>query len=255
MTFEYRCSVCGPGSTWYSRKKTAQDHAHKHKATHPLGRATPIETRPKGDEPSSDKAPEDPQDLLHELVSTVGRLATALSAPPELADLGRRLAAALHAPERGDPECFFALEYLPPKRELKRRLLDIFTYGVVPHVVWTHVHRHGTVRWSDRPGHLRTFGVHGWTTRPTEEIASEALERMQTRLEKMWLALVREDEKGATVLRPAMQQFAASRTIFMDAGAFGLERDAVLCREAAARVQSDLRDSLEEYARHLGRRE
>jgi hypothetical protein len=245
---KFICSVCG----WRGQRKVCvQDHCVTKKAvpTHPLGRDTPVLIDPDDD---VEDAPADATDLLRDLVTLIGRMALKAQAPPEFAALGRRLSAALEpANDDVDPVCTFALEPMPPKQELKRRLLDVFTYGVVPHVVWTHVHKHGTVRKCGREGHLRTFGVHGWATRPTSEIAHEALERMQTRLEKMWLALCRDDPKGACVLRPAMLKFAAKKTLYMDGDAFDMGSDAIASKDAVDKTTKDLTESLEEYARLL----
>lgn len=245
---KYICSVCG----WRGqRKECVLSHCVTKGArpTHPLGRETPVLTDDKDDEP-----PADATELLRDLVTLIGKLAQKAQAPPEFAALGRRLTAALEpASDDADPACLFALEPMPPKQELKRRLLDVFTCGVVPHIVWTHVHKHRTVRKSDRAGHLQTFGIHGWATRPTSEVAHEALERMQTRLEKMWLALNRDDPKGACVLRPAMLKFAKKKTIYMDGDreAFDLGSDVIASKDAVDATMKELSESLEEYARLL----
>lgn len=247
---KYICSVCGHRGL---RKECVLSHCVTKKAgpTHPLGRDTPVLI---DSDDNVDDPPADATDLLRDLVTLIGRLAQKSQAPPEFAALGKRLTAALDpAHDDVDPVCAFALEPIPPKQELKRRLLDVFTCGVVPHIVWTHVHKHGTVRNCERARHLRTFGVHGWSTRPTSEIAHEALERMQTRLEKMWRALRREDPKGACVLRPAMLKFAAKKTIYMDGDseAFDMDSDVIASKEARDKTIKELAESLEEYARLL----
>lgn len=248
-TKKYICSVCG----WRGqRKECVLSHCVTKgaKPTHPLGRNTPVLMDP--DDKVEDDDPADATDLLRDLVTLIGRLALKAQAPPEFAALGRRLTAALDpVRDDADPVCTFALEPIPPKQELKRRLLDVFTSGVVPHIVWTHVHKHGTVRKCEREGHLRTYGVHGWTTRPTLDVAHDALERMQTRLEKMWLALNRDDTKGACVLRPAMLKFASKKTIYMDGDAFDMGSDAIASKEAVDKTINELSESLEEYTRLL----
>jgi hypothetical protein len=250
---KYICSVCG----WRGqRKECVLSHCVTKgaKPTHPLGRATPVLIDSDDKVEEADEPPADATELLRDLVTLIGRLAQKAQAPPEFAALGRRLTAALEpASDDADPVCFFALEPMPPKQELKRRLLDVFTCGVVPHIVWTHVHKHGTIRKCERARHLRTFGVHGWTTRPTSEVAHEALERMQTRLEKMWLSLRRDDPKAACVLRPAMLKFAARKTIYMDGDseAFDLGSDVIASKDAVDKTMKDLSESLEEYARLL----
>jgi hypothetical protein len=249
MKNEYVCSVCGLRK---DRRECILSHCvtKKHAPSHPLGRETPVLVQPK--ESDADvESPTDATELLHELVSVIGRLSQRARAPPEFAALGRRLVASLDQKDDAEPRCTFALEPMPPKQELKRRLLDVFTCGVVPHIVWTHVHKHGTVRKCERAQHLRTFGVHGWTTRPTSDIAREALERMQTRLEKMWLALKREDPKGASVLMPAMLRFAEKKTVYMDGDAFDMGSDVVASNDAADKLIEELSMSLEEYARLL----
>lgn len=244
--YRYVCSVCGES---FTRKKTAQDHAAKKLDTHPLGKNTDIIKVLKS-VPETTKAAstEDATELMRDFVTMVSRLATTLDAEAELCALGRRLIAALEQGTECDPACEFALEPMPPKDQLKRRLLDVFKNGVVPHLVWTHVHKHGTVRASNRGGHLQVFGVHGWTTMHSIEVARQSLARMQTRLEKMWIALERDDPKAVAVLRPAMTQFAAKKTIFMDGDAFGIDCDVVESRDACDKVLEDLAASLLEYA-------
>lgn len=242
--YTYFCSVCDHS---FTRKKSAQDHAVKHASTHPLGKDTPVIKRLKSEMPIK-AAADDATSLMRDFVTVVSRLSTVLDADPELCALGRRLVAALEPRGEGhDPACEFALEPIPPKEQLKRRLLDVFKNGVVPHLVWTHVHKHGTVRSSERDGCLQVFGVHGWTTMPSAEVARQSIERMQTRLQKMWMALERDDPKVAGVLRPAMRQFAAKKTIFMDGDAFGMEADVSESKDSASQVLQDLEKSLIEY--------
>ena len=217
----------------------------KKEATHPLGRKTEVIKRLKQAEPE-EHTPDAPG-LLCDFVETVSKLVSALDAGPELSALTKRLTAAIR-PRSDEPDSEFALELLPPSRELKRRLLDVFKHGTVPHLVWTHVHRHGTVRASDRPGHLRVHGVHGWTTLPKDEVARQAMDRMQTRLQKMWRALEKQDPRAAVVLRPAMQQFAAKRTIYMDGDAFGMGADVSPSKAVEEQLVEELATSLEEYA-------
>ena len=244
--YTYFCSVCDHS---FTRKKSAQDHAVKHASTHPLGKDTPVIKRLKS-ETAPKAVAEDATTLMRDFVTTVAKLTKALDADPELCALGRRLVAALEPPSEGyDPACEFALEPIPPKDQLKRRLLDVFKNGVVPHLTWTHVHKHATVRASDRDGYLQVFGPHGWTTMPSAEVARQSIERMQTRLQKMWIALERDDPKVVGVLRPAMRQFAAKKTIFMDADAFGMEADVTESKDSASQVLQDLEKSLIEYAR------
>lgn len=253
MKNEYVCSVCGLRK---ERRECILSHCvtKKMAPTHPLGRDTPVLVEPKEQDAGAEDAPVDATDLLRELVTSIDRLCKKMHAPPEFVALGRRLVAALDPPSPDlDPQCAFALEPIPPKQELKRRLLDIFSYGVVPHIVWTHVHKHGTVRNSERKGHLQTYGVHGWATRPTSDVAREALERMQTRLEKMWRVLRREDPKGAALLGPAMRKFAAKKTIYMDGDteAFDMESDVVASKDSVDKTINELSYSLEEHARLL----
>lgn len=252
MRKEYECSVCGHRR---DRRQCIIDHckAKNRARDHPLGKDTPVlevTSEESVAQNSRDEAP-DAVELLRGFVTAVSKLAVTLDAGSELSAMSRRLEGALDTVAQGatDPECWFALEPVPPRRELKARLLDIFKRGVVPHLVWTHVHRHGTVRNSERDGHLQTYGVHGWSTKPTSEVAAEAMERMPIRLQKMWMALVREDPSAATVLRPAMKQFSAKRTIFMEGDAFGMDEDVTVSKDS--RVVEELARALDEYARFL----
>lgn len=248
---EYVCSVCDKS---FTRADSAKTHAKQFiLSTHPLGYGTPVikRLRPCSNAPeTSEDACEDACDILQEFVAVVAKLAKTLDADKEeFLALSKRLSNAVKpSGQNVNPECMFALEQIPPKNELKRRLLDIFTFGVVPHIVWTHVHKHKTVRKSDSCEHLRTYGIHGWTTRPTYDVAIAALERMQTRLEKMWLALKREDPKGAAVLKPAMKKFAERKTIYMDGVTFDMDYDVVASKDAVDKLVTELSMSLEEYA-------
>lgn len=245
--YEYVCTGC---NKLFSRAKTGQDHAEKHRDTHPLGKKTPMTKRVKGSAVPTG-VDMDAHDLMCEFITGVQQLVDKLNAGPELKALSKRLEAALRPPAvRSEPDFLFALEPLPPKCELKRRLLDIFKLGVIPHLVWTHVTQHGTVRKSEQPGHLQVYGDHGWTTLRRDEVARLSVKRMQTRIEKMWLALVNQDPKAASVLRPAMLQFVAKKTIFMDSTAFDLDSDGLVSPEAEAAVIKELAALLHEYT-HL----
>ena len=228
MEFEYECSQC---QKRFGRRRTAQDHCVTPACLkdHPLGRDTPIIKRAKATcSESAESRPVPTEDTLVQ---------------------ARRIIKELELLVQAAPECRFLCEPLPDVSCLKAKLVDVFNGGVVAHLTWTHVHTHKTVRKSDRPGYLRTYGTHGWISKPAEDVARASVDSMQNRLERMWLLLDRSDPKACNTLRPMMMLFSRSRVMQLDREVFGLE-DAVVVKQCPKKYEAVVQEAAESFTEY-----
>ena len=152
------------------------------------------------------------------------------------------LNAKFQALEEWIPAHRFLSEPLPSKKSTYFKVIDVLNGNVAGHLVWTHVHSCGNVRFRGRKGYVQVYSAHGWTDWPTDKAARAALDALPERLAMMWLKL---EERQRDALMSAVRKFAETNQVCMDKETFGVASTPMIA--ATNVLVTEIATQFEEY--------